>query len=139
MPTLPPRACNTPLCSSYQSKNGKGHCDKHQVHRTKYIPSALKKERDRFYDRVKWRNARHGVLMMEPLCRMCIELGIASEAKVVDHILRRSHEGDEYCPTNLMPLCKSCHDRKTRDEQKFYDEDTHNTSANHYLRFLTPN
>ncbi|MGY0504281.1 HNH endonuclease signature motif containing protein [Luteimonas sp. e5] len=56
-----------------------------------------------------WRTIRKAVLTMEPLCRHCGEA-----ATDVDHI-----DGDTFNNhlTNLMPLCKSCHSRKTAQEQ----------------------
>ncbi len=136
MATLPPKACSKPMCPNMQSPTGRGYCTVHATDRPKYTPSKSKTESDRFYDRVRWRNVRHTVLMMEPLCRICFELEIASEATVVDHIVRRSHGGAEYDKANLMPLCKPCHDRKTRREQQYYDNDTYNTTANEYLRYI---
>jgi 5-methylcytosine-specific restriction endonuclease McrA len=57
-----------------------------------------------------WQRLRGLVLAGEPLCRRCLERGITRAATDVDHVdgnvrnLKRK---------NLMPLCHSCHSRKT--------------------------
>jgi len=134
MPTLPPKACSHPMCPEHQAPDGRGMCTAHIKPRPK--PSLAKRTSDSFYNKTRWRNARRRVLLTEPLCRICMESHRATEAKIVDHIIRRSHEGAEYDPNNLMPLCKSCHDRKTRDEQSLYDDGTYLTEKNTYIRFI---
>lgn len=49
-----------------------------------------------------------------PLCRECQKRGLVVEATVVDHHV--PHRGDQmlmWQETNLVSLCKPCHDRKT--------------------------
>lgn len=62
------------------------------------------------YGTQAWRLLRTRVLGSEPLCRGCGNL-----ATDVDHV--QPHRGDErlfYDLANLQPLCKACHQRKTR-------------------------
>ena len=47
--------------------------------------------------------------MGEPLCRLCSAAGKIVPAAVVDHILPIA-DGGTHEQSNLMPLCKRCHD-----------------------------
>ena len=73
------------------------------------IPHLLKSDPD-------WPRRRAACLSREPLCRHCAELGYATPATTVDHIIPRARGGtsDE---DNLQPLCKMCHDAKTGREK----------------------
>jgi 5-methylcytosine-specific restriction endonuclease McrA len=65
----------------------------------------------KLYKGSRWRALRHRQLMLEPLCRFCIEAEVVTVAEVVDHI--RNHKGDMdifFDPSNLQSLCKSHHD-----------------------------
>jgi hypothetical protein len=42
--------------------------------------------RRRLYDKAQWRRLREQALRMEPLCRLCVQRGLAVEAVDVDHI-----------------------------------------------------
>jgi len=134
MPSKPPRACSQIRCPNYATDSG-SYCTEHRAP-PRPKPSLAKRTSDSFYNKSRWRNVRRRVLMTEPLCRICMESHRATEAKVVDHILRRSHQGDEFDPSNLMPLCISCHNFKTKNEQKYYDDGTYLTDKNPYLRFI---
>ena len=87
-------------------------------------------EHDRsFYGSQAWLRLRAWVLASEPLCRECLRLKAVRAATVVDHIIDRRKAPDRALdPTNLQPLCKSCHDRKTarehwrRDDEQQSDE-----------------
>ena len=59
-----------------------------------------------------WRKIRASVLAGEPLCRECSRRGLCVAAAHVDHVvaLERGGTNDR---DNLMPLCHSCHSRKT--------------------------
>ena len=65
--------------------------------------------RSRLYGR-RWRKARLQHLTVEPLCRLCAQLGKTVAATVVDHI--KPHKGDEalfWDPGNWQSLCQPCH------------------------------
>ncbi len=129
---LPPKSCSHPICNSYATFKGK--CDDHQV---KFIrtETQMSRSNDKFYNKKAWRDVRHNVLMIEPLCRYCKANGVLFEAKVVDHIIRRSHyDGSPYDVSNLQPLCIGCHNSKTHKEQRYYDAGTYlNPKINKYL------
>lgn len=73
----------------------------------------------RGYD-ADWRRLRGAFLLKHPLCLFCEEAGRVVEANVVDHV-----EGFTDRPelrldwSNLRPLCKECHDRRTARDQAF--------------------
>ena len=62
----------------------------------------------------RWAKARQTVLSRQPLCVVCQQAGLVTEATEVDHI--RPHRGDSnvfWDSGNWQALCKSCHSRKT--------------------------
>ncbi len=127
MATLPPKACNKPLCPNHQTPTGRGYCATHTVDRPKPKPSEIKQERDRFYDSVKWKNYRYRYLMLHPMCELCMSNQTATEARHLDHIIPRSAGGPDYPEYNgVRGLCHSCHSvvtaQYTRNPQRFIDE-----------------
>ena len=62
----------------------------------------------------RWRRVRRIVLSSEPLCRMCKQQGYVTAATEVDHIKPRDEGGDMWDRANLQPLCRECHENKTR-------------------------
>ena len=66
-----------------------------------------------------WQKASREFLRAHPLCEECMKRGKYVKATVVDHIV--PHRGDEalfWDRSNWRPLCKRCHDRKTRREDQ---------------------
>lgn len=60
----------------------------------------------RLYDTGNWVEYRNKFLAANPTCYACGE-----RARVVDHVI--SHKGNEekfWSSTNMIPLCKPCHD-----------------------------
>lgn len=68
----------------------------------------------------RWRDLREAILADNPLCYLCLETSNQPvEATVVDHVVR--HCGDPelfWDTTNLIPLCKSCHDSTAQTLEK---------------------
>ena len=63
----------------------------------------------------EWQQATKRFLNGHPLCAHCHAKGRVSAATVVDHVV--PHRGDEskfWNEQNWQPMCKPCHDRKTR-------------------------
>jgi len=63
------------------------------------------------YDTALWKRLRYNQLEIMPLCAYCIDQGLTTEARIVDHI--KPHKGDIsifYDQANLQSLCKKCHD-----------------------------
>lgn len=111
--------CRHPGCAKLLDHPG--YCDAHR----KAVFKAQKKvvtidyaERNRFYQRKAWKDARSAQLQCEPLCRHHRKKGKLVEATHVDHIKAIEFGGDAFDSSNLQSLCKSCHESKTRrDEQ----------------------
>ncbi|MFV0283732.1 MAG: HNH endonuclease [Castellaniella sp.] len=61
----------------------------------------------------RWRALRERVLQDEPLCRQCTQAGRLRAASVVDHV---NGNATDNSPSNLQPLCISCHAAKTARE-----------------------
>ena len=59
-----------------------------------------------------WQKRAKRILAGEPLCRACLDLGIATIATEVDHILPKAKGGTDE-EDNLQPLCTPCHIAKT--------------------------
>ena len=113
MPYKPKKPCSYPGCPALVESGSR--CEKHKRDR----------QYDRDYDRtrgtahqrgygVNWQRLRKMVLGAEPLCRHCKKEGVINPAQEVDHI-----DGNAYNLewSNLQPLCKSCHSKKTIKEQ----------------------
>lgn len=76
-----------------------------------------KKEADRRNGRVRgsrWSSIRRQVLREQPFCQVC-----ERETSVeVDHVVPLSEGGHPTARYNLQGICRDCHDRKTRQEQR---------------------
>lgn len=114
MPAKPKHPCSFPGCPELTVGQ---YCDKHQGHTTNRRGSAA----SRGYDS-RWRKARKLYLSEHPLCFMCLKEGHMRVATVVDHIC--PHRGDMglfWDENNWQPLCKRCHDRKTRIKDQYQE------------------
>ena len=85
--------------------------------------TAIKRARIRkdenFYNNLRWRNKRRYFLMKNKLCSdpFHIHGNRIVFANEVDHIIPRRVRPDlAWNESNLQPLCKSCHSKKTRKE-----------------------
>ena len=111
MPQKPMKPCRHPGCPMLTAET---FCQFHARLHAKDRPSA----NDRGYDHY-WQKASKRYLKANPLCGHCQEKGLLVTAEVVDHIV--PHRGDRqlfWDEENWQPLCKKCHDRKTRLEDQ---------------------
>jgi 5-methylcytosine-specific restriction endonuclease McrA len=72
-------------------------------------PMPHRPEVHRWYCTASWQRRRAHQLMIEPLCRLCLEAGLVTPATVADHI--EPHRGD-FTAFRLGPLrslCADCH------------------------------
>ena len=76
----------------------------------KLKPSGAKAfKKKRLYDQTSWFDHSRKFLQLNPKCYAC-----GNVARVVDHVV--SAKGDEekfWCETNMIPMCKPCHDYVT--------------------------
>jgi 5-methylcytosine-specific restriction endonuclease McrA len=68
---------------------------------------------ERPYSTAAWQRVRAVQLRREPLCALCLLLGIARPAEHVDHIVPLANAGAVFDFENLRSLCASCHSRIT--------------------------
>src|SRR5262252_8071566 len=68
----------------------------------------------RWYCTASWARRRAHQLMIEPLCRLCLEAGRVTPATVADHV--EPHRGDytAFRLGQLRSLCADCHNRHDR-------------------------
>lgn len=67
----------------------------------------------------RWQRVRDHWLKYHPLCVHCMDKGILKAANEVDHVI--PHKGDMklfWDNSNYQSLCKSCHSKKTSNENK---------------------
>ncbi len=111
MPMKPMRPCKHPGCPHLTSVK---YCELHAKLHAADRASAFK----RGYSYC-WQMMRKQFLVKRPLCAECERSGKLTPATVVDHI--QPHRGDQvlfWDERNWQPLCKRCHDRKTRLEDQ---------------------
>lgn len=60
-----------------------------------------------------WRRIRAAQLRREPLCRKCLAQSLLTPATDVDH---EDGDSSNNAESNLQSLCRSCHSRKTAQE-----------------------
>ena len=107
MPMKPKRPCKHPGCPRL---TGGQYCELHAKVHAGDRASAF----ERGYSH-RWQMVRKQFLVNHPLCALCEQSGKLMPATVVDHVL--PHRGDKalfWDERNWQPLCKKCHDRKTR-------------------------
>jgi 5-methylcytosine-specific restriction enzyme A len=66
----------------------------------------------------RWSRAAAAYLRHHPLCAECARRGKDEWAKVVDHIVPRSHGGSLWDKANWQSLCAPCHNGWKRDLER---------------------
>lgn len=115
MPKKPKRPCKHPGCPRLTSGR---YCELHAKLHINDRASAF----ERGYNS-RWQNVSKRFLANHPFCAECERNGKLIPATVVDHV--NPHRGDEvlfWSESNWQPLCKKCHDSKTRtmDQHREY-------------------
>ncbi len=71
----------------------------------------------RLYKTAQWQRLRADQLALEPLCRMCSDVGLLTTATICDHITPHKGNVEKFWNGPFQSLCKHCHDsRKQRME-----------------------
>jgi 5-methylcytosine-specific restriction protein A len=65
----------------------------------------------------RWEHLRELFLAKHPLCADCQTAGKFTSATEVHHIISVARGGSDR-EENLMPLCKSCHSKRTYREER---------------------
>ena len=114
MPYKPYVPCRHPGCSALVPP-GQKYCEAHKPLHPEEVRAASK----RGYN-ARWEKESKRFLVEHPLCVRCMRKNPPRyvKATVVDHII--PHRGDPtlfWDESNWQPLCKKCHDQKTRNEE----------------------
>jgi 5-methylcytosine-specific restriction enzyme A len=116
----PKRPCSRPGCSALVDV-GTQYCDAHRKVKQQAQDSHRGTSSSRGYD-ADWRRLRETHLSNNPLCVKCKARGFIVAGTDVDHIIAFDGKDDplRLDPTNLQTLCKSCHSKKTIQEDGGY-------------------
>ena len=111
MPRKPKRPCSYPGCPELTEGR---FCEKHEKEENKRYE---KYDRDpavrRKYGRA-WKRIRDRYVHKHPLCEQCLKEGRYVAVEEVHHIVPLS-EGGSNDESNLMSLCRSCHEKIHRE------------------------
>ncbi len=113
MTKLPPRPCNFNGCPNL-CRDGSGWCAKHKAYgeqKAKDNQRAYQKRRGSAASRGyggEWRRVRLEQLKKQPLCEECLQVERIEIATTVHHI---DHDQRNNNPSNLMSMCRKCHEK----------------------------
>ncbi len=107
MPRKPKRPCSTPGCPNLTDGQ---YCEDHKLmERRRYDKYQRSEDVNKKYGRA-WKRIRDRYAKEHPLCEMCKEDDRLTPIDEVHHILPIS-QGGTHDRSNLMSLCKSCHNK----------------------------
>lgn len=119
----PQHLCNHPGCKTIIDYDVK-YCEKHQTQRNKQeyrqrrYNNGDSKYRA-FYRTRAWRKLSRQTLENNPVCVVCYERGIIRPAQIADHRIELKDDWSRRLdPSNIVSMCRSCHNRKTREERE---------------------
>ena len=111
MPTRPKQPCRQPNCPELVES---GYCYAHR--RKNDRPRGTSTQRGYTY---AWQQLRLFVLRRDKyLCQHCLQQGFVTVATDVDHIIALSKGGARLDPDNCQSLCRTCHNRKTAEDNR---------------------
>jgi len=114
MPYKPKQYCRFPGCNQLVDTR---YCEQHKKPVSKYEEDR-ESASNRGYDR-KWQRLRAYKLRLNPLCEECLKHGIVEPAEEVHHIKSVEQYPElRLVLDNLESLSKSCHSKKTAEENK---------------------
>lgn len=125
MITIPKKKCNKNNCNELIDYRNK-FCEKHKelINQSNKDYERYRNERDKtyiqFYQGRVWKSTRKSVMLeYDYLCQECLRQGYYQQANVVDHIIELKDDWSKRLDKdNLIPLCHSCHNKKTKEEQR---------------------
>lgn len=118
MPQRPAKICGKAGCFRPTSDV---YCERH-IDETNNAQRRYDRTRGTTAERgygARWQRAARRYLRQNPLCVQCQTRGRVKQSAEVDH--KTPHENDQelfWDEDNWQALCKPCHTRKTRREQK---------------------
>ncbi|WP_345993752.1 HNH endonuclease [Sulfurimonas sp. HSL-1716] len=120
---MPKKICNQVGCNNLISISER-YCGDHKRIVSKYkhrIYDNHKRNKDhsKFYHSKEWKSIRETIMERNGgLCKRCQQLDIITNADVVDHIIPITEDYTKRLDlSNLQPLCHSCHNKKTADDE----------------------
>lgn len=89
------------------------------------VRSVKVEDRKKIYNTRKWMKLRKAQLLQHPLCQECLKNNIITPAVDVHHIISFMSVTDPlkrlyiaYNPSNLLSLCKQCHQKIHQNANK---------------------
>ncbi len=109
MPYAPQRGCQFEGCPK-RAVSGSAYCEEHKALMEKHYEQFSRgyKANERYG--YKWKKIRTRYVHKHPLCEMCLKQGRYVAVEEVHHIVPLS-EGGTNDESNLMSLCRSCHEK----------------------------
>lgn len=107
MPMKPKHPCAWPGCPELTDRR---YCPRHEREAARqYNKYERSPDANKWYGR-SWRKVRERYAAAHPLCEQCLKEGRCTPMEEVHHIVPLSKGGtnDE---SNLMSLCRSCHEK----------------------------
>ena len=107
MPKKPKHPCRVPGCPNLTDGQ---YCEQHRVQECrKYDRYERAPDINKKYGQA-WRRIRKRYVAAHPLCELCLKEGRHVPVDEVHHILPVSR-GGQHADSNLMSLCRSCHNK----------------------------
>lgn len=107
MPHKPKKPCAFPGCPCLTDST---YCEKHRKQAAEsYNKYQRTPEHNRKYGS-EWKRIRARYVRKHPLCEMCLKVGRTTPVEEVHHILPVNRGGTNE-ESNLMSLCRSCHNK----------------------------
>ena len=107
MPRSPKKPCRWPGCPRLTDRQ---YCPEHEkAARQQYDRFERSPDINKTYGRA-WKRIRDRYAAEHPLCELCLKDGRLTPVEEVHHILPISH-GGTHDRSNLMSLCRSCHQK----------------------------
>lgn len=107
MPHKPKKPCAFPGCPNLTDET---YCDKHKSQSANsYNKFQRSPDHNKKYGR-EWKRIRARYVKAHPLCERCLAEGRLTPVEEVHHILPVNRGGSN-ADSNLMSLCRSCHNK----------------------------